>query len=140
MTIVDSLMTWLGQCPVLADGQINLDWLPADAREYSLDVVPCDEIISRYTTGATKRQFLFYIASRAFVGEDIRDAQDNYTFYESFSQWVEQQNLDGNLPDLGEGRGARSVRVTTSGYPMQVSDDGRARYQIQLKMIYVQEV
>ena len=104
MTIVDSLMTWLGQCPVLADGQINLDWLPADAREYSLDVVPCDEIISRYTTGATKRQFLFYIASRAFVGEDIRDAQDNYTFYESFSQWVEQQNLDGNLPDLGEGR------------------------------------
>lgn len=140
MTIVDSLMTWLGQCPALAGGQINLDWLPADAREFSLDVVPCDEIIKRFTTGATKRQFLFYIASRAFVGEDIRDAQDNYTFYESFSQWVEQQNLDGNLPDLGEGRGARSVRVTTSGYPMQVSDDGRARYQIQLKMIYVQEV
>lgn len=140
MTIVESLMDWLGQCPALAGGQLNLDWLPADAREYSLDVVPCDEIVSRYVTGATKRQFLFYIASRAFVSEDIRDAQDNYTFYESFSQWVEQQNLIGNLPYLGEGRAARSVRVATSGYPMQVSDDGRARYQIQLKMIYVQEV
>lgn len=140
MTIVKSLMDWLGQCPALAGGQINLDWLPADAREYSLDVIPCDEIVSRYTTGATKRQFLFYIASRVFVGEDIRDAQGNYTFYESFSQWVEQQNLIGNLPYLGEGRAARSVRVATSGYPMQVSDNGHARYQIQLKMIYVQEV
>lgn len=139
MTIVESVMDWLAQCPALAGGQINLDWLPAKAREYSLDVVPCDEIVQRFTTGATKRQFLFYIASRAFVGEDIRDAEDNYTFYESFSHWVEQQNMTGNLPDLGEGRAARSVRVSTSGYPMQVSDDGRARYQIQLKMIYVQE-
>lgn len=139
MTIVESVMDWLKTCPELADGMLNLDWLPADAREFSLDVVPCDEIIKRFTTGATKRQFLFYIASRAFVGEDIRDAEDNYKFYESFSRWIEHQNAIGNLPDLGEGRAARSVRVSTSGYPMQVSDDGRARYQIQLKMIYVQE-
>lgn len=139
MSIATAIMDWLQTCPALEGGQLNLDWLPPDAREYSLDVVPCDEIIKRFTTGATKRQFLFYIASRVFLGEDIRDAEDNYNFYESFADWVERQNVSGNLPDLGAERTVRSVRVSTSGYPMQVSDDGRARYQIQLKMIYVQE-
>lgn len=139
MTIVESLMDWLKECPALSGGQIHLDWLPPEAREYAVDVIPSDEIVARYTTGATKRKFLFYLASRAFVGEDIRDAADNYTFYESFSKWVERQNASGNLPDLGEGRAVRSVRVTTSGYPAQVSEDGLVRYQIQLQMIYIQE-
>lgn len=140
MTIVESIMGWLKDCPGLEDGKLNLDWLPADAREYSVDVIPCDEVLTRYSTGATRRQFLFYLASRTFVGEDIRDAQDNYKFYEDFSRWVKQQNASGALPDLGNDRAARSVRISTSGYPMYVDDDGRARYQIQLKMIYVQEV
>lgn len=139
MTIAESLIEWFSGCPVLADGVMHLDWLPADVREYAIDIIPAEETVQRYTSGMTKRQTQFYLASKAFNGfEDIRDALDNYTFYEDFTAWVEQQNAAGSLPDLGENRAARSVRIATSGYPAQVSEDGMIRYQIQLQLIYVQ--
>lgn len=138
-TIIDALMDWLKTCPELTDGEMNIDWLPADARGYSVDVVECQPVLKRYSTGTTKKQFIFYLVSREFLGDDIRDAQDNYTFYEAFAAWVEKNSLAGNLPDLGEGRAARSIEVNTSGYPIYVSEDGRARYQIQLKLIYAEE-
>ena len=140
MTIVNALLGWLKTCPELSNGTLNLDWLPESAREYCIDVIPCDEVLRRYTTGGARKQFLFYLASRTFVGDDTRDACDSYEFYEKFSAWVSEQNLLGNLPDLGEKRSVRSVRVSTSGYPLYVDDDGRARYQIQLKMIYTEGV
>lgn len=136
MTLVESVMNWLLTCPELSGGELNLDWLPPEARSYSVIVIPCDEVVKKYTTGAKKKKFLFYIASREFLSDDIRDAQENYEFYEAFSKWVEQQNRTGNLPDLGDGRRAISVRVTTSGYPLQISSDKKAVYQIQLRMDY----
>lgn len=138
MTLVESVMNWLLTCPELSGGELNLDWLPPEARSYSVIVIPCDEVVKKYTTGATEKKFLFYVASREFLSDDIRDAQENYEFYEAFSKWVEQQNFIGNLPDLGAGRRAVSVRVTTSGYPLQVSPDKKAVYQIQLRMNYKQ--
>lgn len=138
ITLVESVMDWLQTCPELSGGELNLDWLPPEARSYSVIVIPCDETVKKYTTGATKKKFLFYVASREFLSDDVRDAQGNYQFYEAFSEWVEQQNLIGNLPDLGERRKVTSVRVTTSGYPLQVSPDKKAVYQIQLRMDYKQ--
>lgn len=138
MTLVESVMDWLLTCPELSRGELNLDWLPPEARSYSVIVIPCDEVVKRFTAGATKKKFLFYVASREFLNDDIRDAQENYEFYEAFSKWVEQQNRTGNLPDLGDGRRATSARVTTSGYPLQVSPDKKAVYQIQLRMDYIQ--
>lgn len=139
-TIIDALLDWLKTCPELANGEMNIDWLPENARKYSVDVEPCQPVLKRYSTGVTKKQFIFYLASRVFLGgDDIRDAQDNYAFYEAFATWVEKNSLAGNLPDLGEGRAARSIEVNTSGYPIYVSEDGKARYQIQLKLIYAEE-
>lgn len=140
MTIVDALLNWLQTCPELQNGTLNLDWLPENAREYCIDIIPCEEVLQRYTTGGARKQFLFYLASRTFVGNDIRDTCDNYEFYEKFSSWVSKQNVDGNLPNLGTDRTVRSVRVSTSGYPLYVDNDGGARYQIQLKMIYTEGV
>lgn len=140
MTIVESVRSWLQTCPALEDGVLNIDWLPPDAREYSVDVVPCTELLRRYTAGGTsKKQFQFNLSSRTFVGEDIRDAQDNHEFYEAFSAWVERCNAAGALPELGEKRAAQRVTINTSGYPMTVSEDGRARYQIQMTLRYLQE-
>ena len=130
-------MSWLRECPELADGKLRIDWLPEDARQFSIDVVPCTPLLKRYTGGSrTLKQFQFNLASRVFVGADVRDAMDNYEFYEAFAAWIEDKNKNREWPELGENREARGIQVNTSGYPMLIREDGLARYQIQLTLKY----
>lgn len=139
MTIVEALRSWLRGYEPLSAGRLAVDFLPKHAQAYSVDSVPCKEEVKRYLDGSSLRQFLFVLSSREFKGEDIRQNIDDLAFYEGFSAWVLRQDLARSFPDLGEGRRARKVEVTSSGYPFQVDEKGTARYQIQLRLEYFQE-
>lgn len=139
MTIIESLRNWLRTYPPLSTGRLAVDFLPKQAQTYSVDSVPCKEEVRRYLDGSSLRQFLFTLSSREFKGEDIGQNVDNLAFYEGFSTWVLEQNRARRFPQLGEGRTARKIEVTTSGYPFQVDDHGTARYQIQLRLEYFQK-
>lgn len=118
---------------------MGVDFLPAEAQTYSLDVVPCTEVIKQYLDGSAVKQFLFVLASRNFHSDKIHQNTENLAFYEGFSRWVERQNRARNWPILDNGRVARKVEVTTSGYPFYVDEHGTARYQIQMKLTYDQK-
>lgn len=139
MTIIEALRSWLRTYPPLSKGRLAVDFLPKEAQTYSVDSVSCKEEVKRYLDGSSLRQFLFTLSSREFKGEDISQNVDNLAFYEGFSAWVAQQDRVRRLPDLGEGRRARKIEVSTSGYPFQVDDHGTARYQIQLRLEYFQK-
>lgn len=140
MTIIEAIRDWLRTYPPLADGRLGVDCLPEEAQTYSIDAIPCPEVIKGYMDGAALKQFDFVLASRVFHGNKIKQNMDNLEWYESFSRWVRAQNQrPKHLPDLGEGRTAQRVTVSTSGYLYQVSEEGRARYQIQLKLIYFEQ-
>lgn len=139
MTIMEALRVWLRSYEPLSTGRLAIDFLPKQARTYSVDSVPCKEEVKRYLDGSSLRQFLFTLSSREFKGEDIGQNADNLAFYEAFSAWVLRQNQLRNLPRLPEGRTARKIEVTTSGYPFQVDEQGTARYQIQLRLEYFQK-
>lgn len=139
MTIIEALRGWLRAYPPLSKGRLAVDFLPKQAQTYSVDSVPCKEEVRRYLDGSSLRQFLFTLSSREFKGEDIGQNVDNLAFYEGFSTWVMEQNRARRFPQLGEGRTARKIEVTTSGYPFQVDDHGTARYQIQLRLEYFQK-
>lgn len=139
MTIMEALRVWLRSYEPLSTGRLAIDFLPKQARTYSVDSVPCKEEVKRYLDGSSLRQFLFTLSSREFKGEDIGQNADNLAFYEAFSTWLLRQNRLRNLPELPEGRTARKIEVTTSGYPFQVDEQGTARYQIQLRLEYFQK-
>ena len=140
MTNMEAVRSWLRTYEPLSKGRIGIDFLPEDKQTYSVDSVPGPEIIKRYMDGSALKQFDFVIASREFYGDSIGQNSDNLRWYEEFSAWVVQQNRrPQNLPLLSEERQVRSVEVTTSGYPFQMSQDGAARYQIQLKMTYYEK-
>ena len=139
MTIIEALRGWLRGYEPLSTGRLAVDFLPKQAQTYSVDSVPCKEEVKRYLDGSSLRQFLFVLSSREFKGEDIRQNTDNLAFYEDFAAWVLQQDRARNFPDLGEGRQARKIEVTSSGYPFQVDEQGTARYQIQLRLGYFQK-
>lgn len=136
-TLVQAIREWLRTYPPLAEGRLGVDYLPEDAQTYSIDSVPSPETVKRYLDGSAVKQFDFILASRVFWGDQITGNTENLAFYEAFSNWVEAQSRrPKHLPALDGGRMAQKVEVTTLGYPYQVSEDGRARYQIQLKLTY----
>ena len=139
MTIMEALRSWLRTYPPLSAGRLAVDFLPKEARTYSVDSVPCKEEVRRYLDGSSLRQFLFTLSSREFKGEDIGQNVDNLAFYEGFSAWVLEQNRARQLPWLEGGRTARKIEVTASGSPFQVDGHGTARYQIQLRLEYFQK-
>lgn len=139
MTLIESVRAWLKTYPPLTAGRLNVDFLPEKARTYSVDVTPCRETIKAYLDGSALKQFDFVLASRDYHSGDAAQNLDNLGFYESFARWVEEQNRRRALPVLDQGRCARWVEVTASGYPFLVDDHGTARYQVQLKMVYSQK-
>ena len=138
MTMIEAIRKYLESCPVLNGGKLNVDFLPQDATTYSVDVVPTTPVVKRYLDGSSARQFLFVFATRAFYGEHIRQQLDNLCLFEEFEEWVDKQNRAKTFPDLGEGRTAQKLEVTTSGYVFAPETD-TARYQIQCRLSYFQK-
>lgn len=138
MTLIAAVRKYLETCPLLNGGRLNVDFLPAEATSYSVDVVPVKPVVKAYMDGSSKRQFLFTFATRVFYGPDYRQQLDNLCFFEEFGEWIEKQSRLRRLPELGEGRRAEKLEVTTSGYVF-LPDTDTARYQIQCKLSYFQK-
>lgn len=143
MNIIEALRQWLSDSPVFAAQRLDIDCLASDPESYSIDSVPSERIVKRYCDGATVRRQLFTVSSRAPYGQDLSQQRENIELFEELESWIDDQEELGVLPPLGERRRARSVKVLSSAYPIEVEDGDQAstaRYQIQLELIYLQEV
>lgn len=139
MTIIDGVRAWLKTYAGLADGRLSVDFLPEEAKSYSVDTVPTTEIVKRYLDGSSIRQYLFCVSSREFYSDDIAQNVDNQAFYESLSSWLESKSKRRQFPDIGTGRTVRTIEISSTAYPFIVDDHGTARYQLQLRLTYFQK-
>lgn len=140
MTIIESLKDFISTCPYLDKFSkgINVNYLGENEGSYCIESVPGEPILRQYLDGSCLMQFPFIFCSKESYGQDVFTNIDKSGFYESFSEWIMQENQKGNLPNLGENRKAQKIEVTTLGYPYQTEVD-KARYQIQLRLIYMME-
>lgn len=139
MTIIDGIRAWLKTYEGLADGRLSVDFLPEEAKSYSVDTVPTTEIVKRYLDGSSIRQFLFCVSSREFYSDNIAQNVDNQAFYEGLAAWLERKSKLQQFPDIGTGRTVRSIEISSTAYPFVVDEHGTARYQLQLKLTYFQK-
>lgn len=139
MTLIKAIYAWLEQFPGLSGGVMHLDFLPPEARSYSVDSVPTEPVLQQYLDGSSRRQLLFTISSREFYGPDVGRQDQSLSFFEELGEWVETQNLRRILPMLGAGKQCLSTEMLSTAYPLAVSPDGMARYQVQMKLTYLQE-
>lgn len=98
MTIIDGVRAWLKTYEGLADGRLSVDFLPEEAKSYSVDTVPTTEIVKRYLDGSSIRQYLFCVSSREFYSDDIAQNVDNQAFYEGLSSWLESKSKRRQFP------------------------------------------
>lgn len=138
MSIIESIREYMKSCPLLSDGRLNVDFLPSDETEYTIETVPCDPVIKYYIGGSTLRQYTFILSSREFFGTDIVQNIQNSAFYEDLAKWIEENSKNKNLPEMAENQQAQQIEVLTHG--CLLSEDAKtAVYQIQLRLIYIQE-
>lgn len=136
--IVECIRNYILRFPELKDGYLLVDILGDKPIEYTIETVPCEPVIRKYTDGSCMKQFLFIFASREFFSKDVAQNIENLGFYEKFGDWIREQNDSGIFPELGKGREPVSIEVLTGGYAFE-ADTNTAQYQIQLRLTYEEE-
>ena len=141
MRIIESVKNFILTCPCLAElARVNVDFLPESTDTYSIEAVPTNAVLETYLDGTQVRQFVFVFASRFYYSDETRNNIENSGFYESFSDWLDEQSKIGNLPIMRDGLTPTKIEAMSSGYLFDVSGDlSNARYQIQCRLIYDKE-
>ena len=138
MTVMENIQKWLKTYKGLS-GRLDVDFLDEEADTYSVDTIPCEEIIKRYKDGSTVKQFQFAVSSRRFYEQNIKQNLSNLQFFEDLTSWVEEKARKRELPSMDDGRIPQRIVVTSTAYPFIVTEDGKARYQIQMRIEYLQK-
>ena len=138
MTVMQSIQKWLKTYKGLS-GRLDVDFLTEKADTYSVDTVPCEEVLKRYHDGSMVKQFQFAVSSRRYYDKNIKQNLSNLQFFEDLTAWVEQMARERRLPVMDNGREALKIVVTSNAYPFIVSEDGKARYQLQMRLEYYQK-
>lgn len=140
-SIVGGLYAYLGQCPFMTGNRINVDYLPENIGqkgvEYSIDTTPSDVLVKAYTGRGGIYQYTFIIRSVKKYSEGALQGIANSGIMEQISDWVRQQNMIRNLPELPAGKTAIQVAIQSIPYLMQ--QNGKfGYYQMQCAVQYVQ--
>ena len=137
-SIAKALREYFLTCPLLGDHPLGVDWLPDKSVAFSIDATPASQVLVRYFSGDSLRQYEFVLRSVQDYGADVLQNLANSTLYEQLSAWMEEQTRKRNFPDLGPERTVQSIEAQSTGYLMTVAPDV-GRYQIQCRIIYYQK-
>ena len=136
--LIDSIRKFILTCPFLQDGRVNVDYI-GEKMGYSIDPLPCDPIVQKYTDGGAKKQFQFAFTSQEEYDQDSRINIENSGFFQAFDEWLEKQSFSGNFPEVEEGKFPVLMETLNSGYLYDVNGIN-AKYRIECRLIYAQEV
>lgn len=138
-TVIESIREYFDKCPLLkADAKLNLDYLGLEDVEYGIYSEPVNPIIKRYVDGDELKQHTFVFAVKNLMSDSYITQLENISFFDRFIQWVEQNNKQRKLPQLEGKRQAQRLEILTNGY-LIAQDEGKAQYQIQMRLIYKEE-
>ena len=108
--IAEALHTYLLTCPLLGDHPLGVDWLPDHSVAFSIDTTPASQIIQRYYSGSSLRQYEFVLRSVADYGADILQNLANSTLYEQLAPGSRNRPGNGTSPTWGRGAPYRALR------------------------------
>ena len=133
-SIIKAIREYIAKCPYLHDGKIGIDYLENEIA-YSIEPTPISPTDISFIDDTGIKQFAFILASRESYGQETIQNIINAEFYEFFSNWIEENNSNGILPDI---EGIESIECLSTGYAFQTGID-TARYQIPLRITYYKE-
>jgi len=139
MTILDDLKTYLETYPALvANAPLNIDTLGKTPTEYSIVPTPGTKILERYINNGSLREYSFALQSMEYTADNLARLENN-GFYETFAEWLEDQNDAGILPTLDAGKTAETIEALGHGSLFEFGESSTGIYQIQCRLVYEQD-
>lgn len=137
-TIIEKIKAYFNTNPDIYAREINVNYLGYADGSISIENVPSEPVVKRYSDGATLRQYCFLLVSREAYDGDSTANTEVSKFYENFERWIDTNNNAGNLPDLSElGLKAEKLEVVKSGCVYNTAK-ASARFQMELRLLYKQ--
>lgn len=139
MSVINAVREFVKKnCPLLEEFDnlfpvVNLDKLPEKPTSYSIESVPSEPIVKRYMNGDSIRKITFYLCSRNLYSDEVNE--DTSDFYERFSDWLEECNVQKRFPELDGGKRPVKFVANTGGY-VEDTTGTLAQYQIQCEFRY----
>lgn len=137
MTVSKALIQWLyGYGNIQIDERIETDVLAQQAISYALYKEP-NAIVDTYIDSSQMRtEYYTFLARRNTQIESER--QDNNVFLEELENWIDEKNLNGELPQLDGNRYCDDVSVS-SGLYLYTNEDSQAVYALTIQIKYRKE-
>lgn len=139
MTLIDSVRDYINTYTGLTAGApVWVDFLGSVPMQYTVQSVPGSRIIEKYLDGSSLREFPFVFAFMTSTADDVARLA-NIGFFESFSDWIEQQDDANVYPTLSAGKTPWKIEVLGWGYLFEQGESETGVYQIQCRLTYVQD-
>lgn len=139
MSIIEGAKSFIASCPYLTDmAAIYTDYTDSEPDNYGIADYGEGEPVSVYMDGSMVCQHNFALYFRTYTNSD-RERIEATGFFEKFSDWLDEQTKKRNLPDLGEGKVAESVRAANAMLYQQDEDGVKGLYQAQFILTYEKE-
>ena len=136
MSIIESVTKFISACPYLSQmAAIYTDYTDSEPDNYGIADFGEGEPLSVYLDGSVVCQHNFALYFRTYTSSD-RERIEATGFFEQFSDWLDIQTRERNLPDLGENKTAESMRAANAMLFSQDEDGGKGLYQAQFILIY----
>ena len=138
MTVSKALIQWLyGYGNIQIDERIETDVLAQQAISYALYKEP-NAIVDTYIVGSQMRTEYYTFLARRNTQIEL-ERQDNNAFLEELENWIDEKNLNGELPQLDGNRYCEDVSVS-SGLYLYTNEDNQAVYALTIQIKYRKEL
>lgn len=138
MSKLEAIRNYISECEFLKDGAINVSYLD-DELSYSIVPTPTTKIVKKFVDGSSIRDYNFTFMIKEQYTCCIEDSISSTQFFEDFQNWIEEMNIDKDLPALDKGETPMSLTVITDAYLWDLNSN-YATYQIELKLRYLKEM
>ena len=120
---------------------LGFNYSPETVNSIALLPEYSDRQIRQYITGERQMQYSFaFLIVRCYSTEPL-DAlnMEAMEIGQAFMDWIEEQDLEGNYPDLGEDCESEKMEVLQDMPNLASVNEDTARYMIQGRIIYVEK-
>ncbi len=140
MNIVERLKDYFKTYPELETKTIFVNFLKDKDSSFSIAPLATQPVVTTFVDGSYEKRYAFALIGRFNYSHEIQMNIENSTFFEDLEEWTISNNEKEILPELDDGYQALSIRVTSNGYLLGISPDGRTgQYQINFELIYEKE-
>lgn len=140
MNVIQALKDYFNTYPELETKTIFVNFLKEQGSSFSIVPSPTQPLTITNIDGTYEKKFAFQLVGRFAYSNELAMNIKNSNFFQELEEWIIDNNENDILPVLGEGYASLGLRVTSNGYLMGISPDGRTgQYQINLELTYEKE-